>query len=76
MGYKDVTLVCLIFVGIYRTEAFSLVRKNEHQDTVSVDLGKSFTMTCTADNDYEFCVFEHSGNKVCLILSISIPYFK
>ena len=61
---KEIITLCVIVLGICRTEAFKLIPKNGQYNNVTVDLGTSFTMVCKANSDYEYCTFQHNGNKV------------
>ena len=60
---------CLIAIFLFVLEmqngnGFELVANSNQQDEFSVGLGKTFYMECRADSHYEYCIFEHRGNKV------------
>ena len=60
---------CLIAIFLFVLEmqngnGFELVANSNQQDEFSVGLGKTFYMECRADSHYEYCIFEHKGNKV------------
>ena len=61
------------FLEIYNGYCFQLVSNSNHKDEVSVDAGNPFHMECIADSHYEYCVFEHNGNKV---MNLAISYTK
>ena len=68
---KEIVILCVIFVGGGITNGFKLISNNDRNNIINIDMGKSFTMDCQANDDYEYCTFEHNGNKVLLNLQ---PY--
>ena len=62
---KEIITLYVIVLGICRTDSFKLLPNNGQDHVVTVDVGSSFTMVCKANSDYEYCTFQHKGNKVC-----------
>ena len=56
-----------VFFELWSTDCFKLVPSDGQQTEISLDVGKTFHMECKADDHYEYCLFEHNGNKVALI---------
>ena len=66
------TIFYTIFTIIARARGFNLIPNNDFRGLVSVESGQSFSMVCKADSDYEYCTFEHKGNKVFYLVAINI----
>ena len=63
---KEIVILCVIFIGGDITNGFKLIPNNDQNNIINIDTGESFTMLCKANEDYEYCTFEHNGNKVLL----------
>ena len=62
---KHFMIAIVVFVlEMKNGNGFELVANSNQQDEFLVGLGETFYMECTADSDYEYCIFEHEGNEV------------
>ena len=56
--------IFLFLLEMQNGNSFEIVANSNQQDEFSVGLEKTFHMECMADSHYEYCIFEHEGNKV------------
>ena len=68
--------ILVILGALSYSNGFKLLSSTGRNVFLPGELTRDFSMNCKADSAYEYCIFEHNGKKVRVVLYYIIAFDK